>query len=155
MSKNQGLLTVIGVHLLILGFIEDVDRHKNIYLEQVFYYIKIGGEPIKMTCYNLMIPIRSRLNDGNLILRDTIFKQREITRLKENEIIFYLLLKIIKFCLLRGFIKKYLSSLELKLPNPKEVKKMDAVGVKKIRKINERKIAALVDTPNLNLKNLE
>lgn len=116
----------VGIYLIIIGFINDNHHHKFNYIETLFFWYYVEGEPVKATCYNLMIPIQTN-NPTRLIMNnDVIFNQKEIIqpKLLENKpkerpkLTDYLDTKIL--------IKIYLLSFQTRLIGSKAFKKLNA-----------------------------
>ncbi|MHA1384813.1 MAG: hypothetical protein ACTSR3_13765 [Candidatus Helarchaeota archaeon] len=139
MRDNQDFLFAVSLYSVIIGFIY-INNHHNInYIEQVFYLHSIGGEHVKATCYNLMIPIEINSKRTLIMSNAKIYTQKEIKQSRYLDFATQIVIIYVVSFLLDVLIKKYLSSLLLKGQNSVLCKKMNAFSVKNSEKKKERK----------------
>ncbi|MFX0135835.1 MAG: hypothetical protein ACFFDN_19485, partial [Candidatus Hodarchaeota archaeon] len=87
MRENSGSLFAVGLYLIVIGFIDDNYHHKFNYIEKLFFWYSIGGEPVKAICYNLMLPVQNNKPAEIIRDHDVIRNQKEIIqpKLLENK----------------------------------------------------------------------
>ncbi|MHA1378189.1 MAG: hypothetical protein ACTSRG_07385 [Candidatus Helarchaeota archaeon] len=148
MQYNQDSVYAVGFYLIIIGFIRNYNHHKFNYINHVFFWYSVEGNPVKTFCYNLMIPIRGNYKSHIILNKNALNCQKEIIIFSIAKSKQIWKLKCTKLKKLEEFLKNYLLSLELKEQILKLFIRMDAFGVKKLEKLFTRKIPALDDMPN-------
>ncbi|NVM04041.1 MAG: hypothetical protein HWN67_17050 [Candidatus Helarchaeota archaeon] len=140
MKENNDSLFAIGLYLIVIGFVDNNHHHKFNYIEKLFFWYSIGGEPVKATCYNLMIPIQTTKPAEIIRDYDVIHNQKEIKQPKLLENKAGKRFKLTDFLDTKILIKIYLLSFQPKLIGAKACKRLSAFRGRNSSQIDGRKI---------------